>query len=66
MAALLLDHGADLHATAADGSQPLHAAAVRNGGDAVAALLDRGADLQAADDAGVTPFAQATQTNTVH
>ena len=28
--------------------------------------LDRGADLLAADDEGVTPFAQETDTDTVH
>ena len=42
-AARPLDHGADLHATAADGSQPLPAAAVQDASGIALLLLDRGA-----------------------
>jgi uncharacterized protein len=55
---LLLERGADVHATARNSMmvQPLHAAVAGRSAEAVAALLDRGADPNARQQAGYTPL----------
>lgn len=53
---LLLDHGADVEATMADGYRPLHAAAHEGSAEMVALLLERGADPNARTNDGRTPL----------
>jgi ankyrin repeat protein len=59
VAALLLDHGADIHARNLNehwGDTPLHAAAHGNQRAVAELLIDRGADLHAVNPAGRTPL----------
>lgn len=55
----LLDAGADINATAANGWTPLHVACHYGRLTRTKALLKRGADIQAITDAGDTPLAIA-------
>lgn len=64
LAALLLDHGADVNARSkserfARANTPLHAAAANRQVEVAALLLERGADVNARDGSGFTPLALA-------
>jgi ankyrin repeat protein len=64
LAALLLDHGADVNARSrserfARANTPLHAAAANRQVEVARLLLERGADVNARDGSGFTPLALA-------
>jgi len=61
VAALLLDHGADVNATQEAGFYPLHSAANNGQTEMVSLLLDRGASVNAKSPEGVTPLALAIE-----
>ena len=66
VAALLLDRGSDVNATASDGRTPLHDAALGNPNPAMTALLlDRGADIEAVSRRDGTPLLHAIGGNTL-
>ena len=53
---LLLDRGADVNATAADGRTAMHGAALQGYDDVIKFLASHGADLNAQDRKGFTPL----------
>jgi ankyrin repeat protein len=55
LALLLLEHGADPHATQGGGATALHSAAMTHNAELVELLVARGADPDAATDDGRTP-----------
>ena len=56
MARLLLDHGADANAVAANGRTPLHIASINGMVELVETLLLGGVDIGAVDEMGLTPL----------
>lgn len=56
----LIEHGADVNATATDGGTPLHAAAFLGNKEVVAILLEHGANVNAPNKRGETPLDSAT------
>jgi len=58
---LLLEHQADVNATAANGWTPLHVACAGGHGDLVDLLIESGANVNAATDLGETPVVLATR-----
>lgn len=53
---ILIEHGADVNATAADGSTPLHAASRSTSREPLALLLEAGAKVDGHDEQGYTPL----------
>ncbi len=62
LVALLLQHGADVHAATADGTTALHVAAYQDDLKVAALLIQRGADVTAANRYGVRPLSLAAAT----
>ncbi len=62
IAALLIDHGADVDAKGKDGGTPLHAAAFLGRVETVKLLLEKGADVTIRSKVGSTPL-DAAKTN---
>src|SRR5262245_50943132 len=58
---LLLKHGADVNAIAANGWTPLHIACAKGNESLVDLLLENGADVNAMTEVGDTPLALATR-----
>src|SRR5690606_36679187 len=55
-AQILIDRGADIHATDVDGNTPLHTAASRTEPEVVSMLIEAGADPNARNKRGQTPL----------
>jgi uncharacterized protein len=61
IARTLIDHGADVNASAVSGHRPLHTAAARGNLESATLLLDNGADINATTTDGKTALAYAEE-----